>query len=110
MIAGYDVCFFHALNAVMYMVNLGGTAIGSAINASDFYLQNVVPNLGKITGYPLEQAEDLFDSTENLDGFVAVSKAVKICAVNLPKMCNDLRLLHSSSRRRLTWATVFIPP
>ncbi len=82
----------------MYVVNLGGTAIGSAINVSDTYLQNVVPNLSKITGYPLEQANDLFDSTENLDGFVWVSGAVKICAVNLSKMCNDLRLLSSGPK------------
>lgn len=82
----------------MYSVNLGGTAIGSAINVSESYLHNVVPNLSKITGYPLEQAKDLFDATQNLDGFVAISGAVKICAVNLSKMCNDLRLLSSGPK------------
>jgi len=82
----------------MYTVNLGGTAIGSAINVSDAYLYNVVPALSRLTGYPLKQAEDLFDATENLDGFVAVSGAVKTCAVNLSKMCNDLRLLSSGPR------------
>lgn len=82
----------------MYSVNLGATAIGSGINATEGYLANVVPNLAKITGYPLIQAEDLFDATENMDGFVAVSGAVKTCAVNLSKMCNDLRLLSSGPR------------
>ena len=62
---------------------------------------NVVPCLAKLTGYPLEQAEDLFDATENLDGFVAVSGAVKTCAVNLSKMCNDLRLLSSGPKTGL---------
>lgn len=85
----------------MFSVNLGGTAIGSAINVSEHYLYTVVPNLSKITGYPLKQAKDLFDATENLDGFVAVSGAVKICAVNLSKMCNDLRLLSSGPRTGL---------
>ena len=61
----------------MYTVNLGGTAVGTAINVSDSYFYKIVPNLEKITGYPLKQAEDLFDATENLDGFVAVSGVVK---------------------------------
>ena len=82
----------------MYTVNLGATAIGSAINVPASYLVNVVTILGKNTGYPLKQAEDLFDATENLDGFVMVSGALKACAVDLSKMCNDLRLLSSGPR------------
>ena len=89
----------------MYTVNLGGTAIGSAINVSDAYFYNVVPCLARITGYPLSQAADLFDATENLDGFVAVSGAVKTCAVNLSKMCNDLRLLSSGPRTCLLYTS-----
>lgn len=61
----------------MYTVNMGATAIGTAINTSPFYLDNIVPTLGKITGYPLTQADDLFDATENLDGFVRVSRDKK---------------------------------
>ncbi|OJF76832.1 MAG: aspartate ammonia-lyase [Treponema sp. CETP13] len=82
----------------MNTVNLGATAIGSAINVSDIYLQNVVPILSEITGYKLEQAEDLFDGTQNIDGFTVVSSALKTCAINLSKMCNDLRLLSSGPR------------
>ena len=82
----------------MYTVNLGGTAVGTAINVSDSYFSRIVPNLNLLTGYPLEQADDLFDSTENLDGFVAVSGVIKTCAVDLSKMCNDLRLLSSGPK------------
>ena len=82
----------------MYTVNMGATAIGTAINTSPFYLDNIVPTLGKITGYPLTQADDLFDATENLDGFVRVSSCLKACAVNLSKMCNDLRILASGPK------------
>ncbi len=82
----------------MYTVNLGGTAVGTAINVSDEYFYKIVPNLAALTGYPLKQAEDLFDATENLDGFVAVSGVVKTCAVNLSKMCNDLRLMSSGPK------------
>ena len=82
----------------MYPVNMGATAIGTAINTSPFYLDNIVPTLGKITGYPLTQADDLFDATENLDGFVRVSSCLKAYAVNLSKMCNDLRILASGPK------------
>lgn len=82
----------------MYEINLGATAIGSAINVPEIYLNQVVPCLSKITGFPLHQAEDLFDATQNLDGFVSVSGALKTCAINLSKMCNDLRLLSSGPK------------
>lgn len=85
----------------MYVLNMGGTAIGTAINVSSYYFENIVPTLAKITGHPLCQAEDLFDATQNLDGFVMVSGALKACAVNLSKMCNDLRLLSSGPRAGL---------
>ena len=82
----------------MYTVNLGGTAVGTVINVSPSYFSRIVPNLRELTGYPLQQAADLFDATENLDGFVAISGVVKTCAVDLSKMCNDLRLLSSGPK------------
>ena len=96
-----DILRLTDVSREMYTVNLGGTAIGSCINTSPAYLHNIVPCLSSITGYPLLQAKDLFDATENLDGFVSVSGAVKTCAVNLSKMCNDLRLLSSGPRTGL---------
>lgn len=86
------------IRSEMYTVNMGATAIGTAINTSSFYLANIVPTLARITGYPLTQADDLFDATENLDGFVRVSSCLKACAVNLSKMCNDLRILASGPK------------
>ena len=96
-----DILRLTDVSKEMYTVNLGGTAIGSCINTSPAYLHNIVPCLSSITGYPLLQAKDLFDATENLDGFVSVSGAVKTCAVDLSKMCNDLRLLSSGPRTGL---------
>ena len=46
----------------------------------------------------LRQSEDLVDATQNLDGFVTVSNALKTCAVNLSKIANDLRLLSSGPK------------
>lgn len=82
----------------MTAVNLGGTAIGSGINASAYYESHIAPVLSGLFGTALRQADDLFDATENLDGFVEVSGALKACAVSLSKMSNDLRLLSSGPR------------
>ena len=82
----------------MYTVNMGATAIGTGINTSEYYFDHIVPTLAKVSGYPLVQADDLFDATENLDGFVRVSSCLKACAVNLSKMCNDLRILASGPK------------
>lgn len=82
----------------MKTVNLGGTAIGTAINVDSYYLSNIIYQLNVITGMTLRQSEDLIDATQNLDGFVTVSNALKTCAVNLSKIANDLRLLSSGPK------------
>lgn len=85
----------------MRTLNMGGTAIGTGINADEGYLRRIVPNLTEISGMDFIQAFDLIDSTQNLDSFVAVSGAVKACAVTLSKMSNDLRLMSSGARTGL---------
>ena len=82
----------------MRTLNMGGTAIGTGINADENYLRRIVPNLSEISGMEIIQAFDLIDATQNLDSFVAVSGAVKACAVTLSKMSNDLRLMSSGPR------------
>lgn len=82
----------------MRSLNMGGTAIGTGINADEMYLRRIVPNLAEISGMKLVQAFDLIDATQNLDAFVAVSGAIKACAVTLSKMANDFRLMSSGPR------------
>jgi len=82
----------------MRSVNMGGTAVGTAINVSSAYLRSITENIRRLSGIEVEQADDLIDATQNLDGFVSVSNALKSCAVNLSKMANDLRLLSSGPK------------
>ena len=56
------------------IVNMGATAIGTAINVSADYLDHIVADLREITKFPLIQSENLIDGTQNLDGFVNVSR------------------------------------
>ena len=79
----------------MKTVNMGGTAVGTGINADKAYLTRITPNLAEISDIDFVQAFDLIDSTQNLDSFVAVSGAIKACAVTLSKIANDLRLMSS---------------
>lgn len=76
-------------------VNLGGTAVGTGINADDHYVENIDKTLREITGLDLKQAEDLIDSTQNLDGFLFASSVLKTFATSMSKIANDLRLLSS---------------
>ena len=82
----------------MRALNMGGTAIGTGINADETYLLRIVPNLSEVSNMNFVQAFDLIDATQNLDPFVAVSGAIKACAVTLSKIANDLRLMSSGPR------------
>lgn len=82
----------------MRTLNMGGTAVGTGLNADETYLKRIVPNLSQVSGMDFVQAFDLIDATQNLDSFVSVSGAVKACAVTLSKIANDLRLMSSGPR------------
>ena len=92
----------------MYTINLGGTAIGTALNADPKYVDSLAPTLAHITGLPLEKAEDLVDGTQNLDSFAYVSSALKTCAISCSKMANDFRLM--SSGPRCGFEEINLPP
>ncbi|MEK6264410.1 MAG: aspartate ammonia-lyase [Clostridium sp.] len=79
-------------------VNMGASAIGTGINVDTVYFKNVVPAINKVVNLDLHQAEDLVDGTQNVDVFVDVSSALKVCAVSLSKISNDLRLMSSGPR------------
>ena len=79
-------------------INLGGTAIGTGLNAPRKYIFKVVKEIRNITGLNLAHAENMIDNTQNLDVFVEVSGLLKALAVNLNKIANDLRLLSSGPK------------
>ena len=96
-----DINRFDRAKDEMRNLNLGGTAIGTGLNADVQYFQRVVKNISLISGLELVQAYDLIDATQNLDGYCACSGITKSCAVNLSKMSNDLRLMSSGPRTGL---------
>jgi aspartate ammonia-lyase len=76
-------------------VNLGGTAIGTGVNAHPGYAELACRLLAEETGVPVVLAEDLVEATSDTGAYVAVSGALKRTAVKLSKICSDLRLLAS---------------
>lgn len=79
-------------------VNMGGTAIGTGINAEPGYSDHVVRYMSEITGFPFVLASNLVEATQDTGAFIMYSSALKRLAVKLSKISNDLRLLSSGPR------------
>lgn len=79
-------------------VNIGGTAVGTGLNAERKYIYTVIERLRALTGLGLARNENMIDGTQNADVFVEVSGLVKACAASLAKISGDLRLLSSGPR------------
>ncbi|MBO2944343.1 aspartate ammonia-lyase [Paenibacillus sp. F411] len=79
-------------------INMGATAVGTGLNAPVEYMDSVVSRLQEQTGIPLALADDLVDATQNTDAYLELSAALKVCAVNISKMCNDIRMMASGPK------------
>ena len=80
---------------LMTEINLGGTAIGTGINAPVGYVDVVIPKLAELSGVPVSQAANLIAATADTGAFVDISGILKRIASKLSKISNDLRLLSS---------------
>ncbi|MBP2651246.1 MAG: fumarate lyase [Firmicutes bacterium] len=81
--------------------NLGGTAIGTGLNAEKKYIFSITERVRRYANIGLARAENMIDVTQNADVFVEVSGLLKALAVNLSKVANDLRLMSSGPRSGL---------
>jgi aspartate ammonia-lyase len=86
------------IEQVLLEVNLGGTAVGTGLNAPAGYTERCVHHLGKITGKGIYRARDLVEATQDTQAFILYSSMLKSLAIKLSKICNDLRLLSSGPR------------
>ena len=89
-------------------VNMGGTAIGTGINAHPGYSEKVIYHLQHITRLNIRLASNLVEATQDTGAFVMYSATVKRLAVKLSKICNDLRLMSSGPRAGLN--EINLPP
>ncbi|MCL7999729.1 aspartate ammonia-lyase [Brucella sp. 21LCYQ03] len=96
-----DVLLLEVTLQLMAEVNLGGTAIGTGLNAPQGFSKIACVHLSNISGVPLRPARNLVEATSDTGAFVTVSSVLKRIAVKLSKICNDLRLLASGPRAGL---------
>ena len=89
-------------------LGIGGTAVGTGLNAEEAYIDLIVQRLAAETGQDLCRGENLIERMQNMDPFVTLSSAVKGTAVNLIRIANDLRLLSSGPRTGL--GEINLPP
>ena len=105
---GEDIERLRQLGLLLTEVNLGGTAIGTGVNAHKGYGKQAVAHLAEISGFPLKQAHNLIEASSDLGAFVTFSGVLKRVAVKLSKICNDLRLLSSGPRAGI--GEIILPP
>lgn len=79
-------------------LNMGGTAVGTGLNAEPEYIRLFPYTLSDLTGYHFETAPNLVDTTNCTDCYAEVSSALKVTALALIKMANDIRLMASGPR------------
>src|SRR5450631_3690956 len=80
---------------------LGGTAVGTGLNAAPGFTSAVIDRLNMTTGGSFREAWDHFEAQSTQDALVALSGAAKVLAVSLTKICNDLRWMASGPRAGL---------
>jgi len=89
-------------------INMGATAIGTGINSPPGYADLVTRKLSEVSGFELRRARNLVEATQNAGAFAQMSATMKRAAVQISKICNDLRWLSSGPRCGLN--EINLPP
>jgi aspartate ammonia-lyase len=79
-------------------INMGATAIGTGLNSPPGYAALCTKRLAEISGIPVTLAGDLVEATQDSGEFALMSSTMKTAAVQLSKICNDLRWMSSGPR------------
>jgi len=93
-----DIEILKKSSELLKEINMGGTAIGTGINADPRYAEIVTEDLKNISGFDLVLSGNLVEATQDTGAFVQLSGVFKRIAVKISKVCNDLRLLSSGPR------------
>ena len=93
-----DAAFIRDAEAQVQELSLGGTAVGSGLNAEPEYQVEVIDVIGEVTGLDVRRAENLFYSMQSMARFAMLSGALRALAIDLSRIANDFRLLASGPR------------
>ena len=89
--AGLDaeIALLRKAERQLYAINMGGTAIGTGLNAPKGYAKRCAKHLAELTGKDIVLAEDMIAATSDLQPFVVYSSALKSTATKLVKIASD---------------------
>lgn len=90
------------------VINMGATAIGTGLNSPHGYAELCTRKLSEVTGVELELAANLVEATQDAADFAVMSGALKTAALQISKICNDLRWASSGPRCGLN--EINLPP
>src|SRR3954469_22953446 len=93
-----EIRALQAIKVVLCEVSMGGTAIGTGLNAPAGYAQKCADHVARVSNLPIRLATDLIEATQDTQAFVLYSSALRSLAIKLAKVGNDLRLLSSGPR------------
>ena len=102
--SGYAQQVRNALDRISFALEglhelpLGGTAVGTGLNAPSGFAAETIAEIARITGCPFVEAKNHFEAQASKDGVVFLSGALKTCAVALTKIANDIRWMGSGPR------------
>ena len=86
---------------ILMELPLGGTAVGTGLNAHPKYAELAITEINRLTGLSFRKAENTFEAMQSKDACVEASGLLKTIATSLMKISNDLRLLNSGPRTAL---------
>lgn len=107
-VLGRDIERIEGTRDIFYTTNMGGSAIGTGLNADPEYAKRVVKYIAEYSGYPMRPVKNKIDGTQNGDAYMVLSSALKTCMVDMTKVMSDLRLMASGPRCGLH--EINIPP
>jgi aspartate ammonia-lyase len=85
----------------LLLLGIGGTAVGSGANALPGYRELIIANLRRLTGLELQPRADLFEAMQNLNPIAQCAAHLKLLALTLTRIVNDVRLLASGPKTGL---------
>ena len=97
----HDIVRIEQTRADLAELAIGGTAVGTGLNAPPEFAARVVAELRALTHQMVRRADNPFEALQNRDAAAALSGALRVAAVGLMKIANDLRLLSSGPRTGL---------
>jgi aspartate ammonia-lyase len=103
-----EIAIIRSYEKPLFQLNMGGTAIGTGLNAPEGYSERTAARLAELTGKPFVRADDLIAATWDQQAFLSASAALRSLAVKLTKTASDLILLSSGPRAGLNEIT--LPP